>query len=173
MLRVSKLADTYRSLCSENLMITNHISLGFLNPIMPPISVINFSRNHFCCCCCCSLLKSSYPLLIGPVDHRGNSNNLSSLSQCRVLAPASEFLKKGCLGKYFLVCTCPNGQADFLSTTHFSYKEMAQISRNMLTMQQNFKRKVLKIIKSMRNNTCHSSICYNLLRESQTLCRAS
>ena len=34
------------------------------------------------------------------------------------LAPASEFLKKGLLGKYILVFTCPNGQADFLNTKH-------------------------------------------------------
>ena len=35
------------------------------------------------------------------------------------LALAGEFLKKGLSGKYILVFTCPNGQADFLSTTHF------------------------------------------------------
>ena len=33
--------------------------------------------------------------------------------------PASESLKKELSGKYILVLTCPNGQADFLSTTHF------------------------------------------------------
>ena len=36
-----------------------------------------------------------------------------------LLALASEFLKKGLSGKNILVFTCPNGQADFLSTTHF------------------------------------------------------
>ena len=34
----------------------------------------------------------------------------------RPLAPASEFLKKGLSGKYILVFTCPNGQADFQNT---------------------------------------------------------
>ena len=34
------------------------------------------------------------------------------------LAPASEFQKKGLLGKYILVCTCPNGHANFLSSLH-------------------------------------------------------
>ena len=53
------------------------------------------------------------------------------------LAPASEFLKKGLSDKYILVCTCLNGQVDFLSTTHFLYRKMAQILRNILTMQQN------------------------------------
>ena len=41
-----------------------------------------------------------------------------------------------------LVFTCLMGcygQADFLSTTHFLCGKMAQILRNMLTMQQNFK----------------------------------
>ena len=32
------------------------------------------------------------------------------------LAPASEFLKKGLSGKYMLVFTCPNRQADFQNT---------------------------------------------------------
>ena len=35
------------------------------------------------------------------------------------LGPASEFLKKELSGKYILISTCPNGQTDFLSTTHF------------------------------------------------------
>ena len=40
------------------------------------------------------------------------------------LAPASEFLKNGLSGKYILVFTCPNGQADFLNTKHiFIYSE--------------------------------------------------
>ena len=34
------------------------------------------------------------------------------------LAPASEFLKKGLSGKYILVLTCPNGQADFSNINH-------------------------------------------------------
>ena len=34
------------------------------------------------------------------------------------LAPASEFLKKGLSGKYTLVLTCPNGQADFSNLKH-------------------------------------------------------
>ena len=48
--------------------------------------------------------------------------------------PASEFLKKGLSGKYILVWTCPDGQADFLIITHYLYRKMAQITRNMLTM---------------------------------------
>ena len=35
-----------------------------------------------------------------------------------LLAPASEFLKKGLSGKYILVFTCLNGQADFLNNKH-------------------------------------------------------
>ena len=55
------------------------------------------------------------------------------------LGPASEFMKKGLSGKYILVFTCPNGQAGFLSSVHNSYiKKMAQISRNMQTMQQHY-----------------------------------
>ena len=61
------------------------------------------------------------------------------------LAPASEILKKGLSGKYILVFTCPHGQADFLSTTHFFNRKMAQIPRNMLTMQHNFKEIGFKI----------------------------
>ena len=49
----------------------------------------------------------------------------------RPLAPASEFLKKGISGKYTLVCTCPKGQADFLSTIRYSYSEMTKMPRNM------------------------------------------
>ena len=33
-------------------------------------------------------------------------------------APASEFLKNGLSGKYILVYTCLNSQADFLNTQH-------------------------------------------------------
>ena len=43
-----------------------------------------------------------------------------------LLAPGSEFLKTGLSGKYILVFTGPNGQAAFLSTTHFLYRKMAQ-----------------------------------------------
>ena len=60
------------------------------------------------------------------------------------LASADEFLKKVLLGKYILVCTCPNGQAAFLSTIHFYYRKMAQIPRNMLRMPQNSNEMVLK-----------------------------
>ena len=89
------------------------------------------------------------------------------------LASADEFLKKVLLGKYILVCTCPNGQADFLSTIHFYYRKMAQIPRNMLRMPQNSNENGFEVINSMRNNTCRSSICYNLFRASQKLFRAS
>ena len=37
------------------------------------------------------------------------------------LAPASDFLKNELSGKYILVITCPNGQADFLNTLHISF----------------------------------------------------
>ena len=39
------------------------------------------------------------------------------------LAPASDFWKKGLSGKYILVFTFPNGQADFLSTTYLVMKK--------------------------------------------------
>ena len=35
------------------------------------------------------------------------------------------------------------------------------------------KENVFQIFKAMINNTCFSSICYNLFRASQNLCRAS
>ena len=38
-----------------------------------------------------------------------------------LLAPASEFLKKGLSGKYILVFTCLNGQDDFLNTKHIFF----------------------------------------------------
>ena len=51
-----------------------------------------------------------------------------------------EFLKKWLSGKYILVYTCPNGQADFQSSPHISYVEnVPQIHGNMQTMQQNKK----------------------------------
>ena len=50
---------------------------------------------------------------------------------------------------------------------------MAQIPRNMQTMQHNLKKNVFHIIESMINNTCHSSICYNLFRASKQLFGAS
>ena len=85
------------------------------------------------------------------------------------LAPASEFLKKGLSGKNVLVCTCPNRQTDFLSTTHSSiYRKMAQIPRNMLTMQQNRKENGFKVIKSKRNNTCHSSYVITYFGQAKT-----
>ena len=89
-----------------------------------------------------------------------------------LLAPASEFLKKWILGKYIFVSTCPNGQADFLSTARYLYRKMTQIPRNRLKMQQNLIENGFKVIKYSRNNTCHSSICYNLLRASKTLWQA-
>ena len=67
-----------------------------------------------------------------------------NISTC-LLAPVSEFLKKGLSGKYILVSTCQNGQADFLSTTHILDGKMAQIPRNMLTMQHNFQEIVFRI----------------------------
>ena len=49
---------------------------------------------------------------------------------------------------------------------------MAQIHRNMLTMQQNLNENGFEVINSMRNNTRHSSICYNLFCASQELFQA-
>ena len=37
----------------------------------------------------------------------------------------------------------------------------------MLTMQQNLKENGFKIIESMTNNTCHSSISYNFFRQAK------
>ena len=73
------------------------------------------------------------------------------------LAPAKEFLKKGFSGKYILVYVCPNGQADFLNSLHIFKKKMAQIPRNMRTMQQDQKGNGFQIIKSTIKNTCHAS----------------
>ena len=47
------------------------------------------------------------------------------------------------------------------------------MTRNMLTMQQNLKENDFQVNKSMMHNTCYSSICYNLFRASQNLCRES
>ena len=48
------------------------------------------------------------------------------------LAPASEFLKKWLSGKYILVSTCPNRQADFLSSPYIFVQKMClQIPRHM------------------------------------------
>ena len=41
-------------------------------------------------------------------------------------ALVSEFLKKRLSGKYILAFTCPNEQADFLSTSSFFIRKMAQ-----------------------------------------------
>ena len=90
------------------------------------------------------------------------------------LAPASKFLKKGLSGKYILVFTCPNGQADSLNTKNISFiVHGPNIPRNMQTMQQNRKENGFQIFQSMINNTCFSSICYNLFWASQKLTRAS
>ena len=80
----------------------------------------------------CPPVKTQRQSSAVPVDSTGFNISTSPL------APASEFLKKRLSGKYILVFTCPNGQADFLSTTHFLCRKMAQIPRNMLTMQQWF-----------------------------------
>ena len=51
--------------------------------------------------------------------------------------PWQNLLKKGLSGKYILVFTCPNGQADFLNAKHNYLLKMAQIPRNIQTIQQN------------------------------------
>ena len=43
-----------------------------------------------------------------------------NISACS-FALASEFLKKGLSGKYILVFTGPNGQADFLNIKHICF----------------------------------------------------
>ena len=43
----------------------------------------------------------------------------------------------------------------------------AQIPRNVQTMQQNWKENGFQIFKYIINNTCFSSICYNLFWASQ------
>ena len=94
-------------------------------------------------------------------------------------APASDFLEKGLSGKYILVFTCPNRQADFLNTIHMYVfllnSEWHKYLRNMQTIQQNWNEHGIQIFKSMINNTCLSSICYinNSFRASKKLFRAS
>ena len=71
------------------------------------------------------LFRRKEPLSMNGFIHSENSSQIMTshlagfdISTSR-LARASEFLKKGLSGKYILVFTCPNRQADFLSTTHF------------------------------------------------------
>ena len=64
------------------------------------------------------------------------------------------------------------GSLIFLRTEKFLCRKMAQIPRNMLTNATNLKENGFRIIRSMRNNTWYSSICYNLFQASQKLCRA-
>ena len=59
----------------------------------------------------------------------------------RPLAPTSEFLKKGLLIKYILVCTCLNGQADFLSSLHIFTSKMEQITKDCANKATKLKRK--------------------------------
>ena len=107
------------------------------------------------------------------LEHRQSVLAGSDISTC-LLALASEFLKKWSLGKYILISTCPNRQADFSEQSAHFYKEYsAKIHRNMQTVQQNQNENVFQIIKSMMNNTCHSKICYNLFRASHKSCWAS
>ena len=96
----------------------------------------------------------------------------TDISTC-LLAPASEFLKKGFTGKYILVCIYLNGQADFLSSLHICRKwhKYLEICKQCNTIKK--KMFLFQIIKSMINNTCHSSIRYNLFRARQKVCRAS
>ena len=68
------------------------------------------------------------------------------------LSPASEFLKKGLPGKYILVFTCTNGQADFLSTTHFFMRKNGTNTQIYANNAMKLKKIGFTIIKSMRNN---------------------
>ena len=83
--------------------------------------------------------------------HRFSGNDIST----RPLAPASEFLKIWPSGKYILVFTCPNGQADFLNIKNIFLKEIAQIPWNIFKQFNKTEKKL--VFKS--SNTCLSSIC--------------
>ena len=54
--------------------------------------------------------------------------NRCSRHRTSPLVPASEYLKKGFSAKYILVCTCPNGQVDFLGSLNIFVWKMAQIT---------------------------------------------
>ena len=47
-----------------------------------------------------------------------NQNHAGIDKSTCLLAPASDFLKKGFLGKYIYDFNCPSGQADSLNTIH-------------------------------------------------------
>ena len=94
-------------------------------------------------------------------------------TQVTLLAPASEFLKKGLLGKCILVFTCLNGQADFLNNIHISYIVNDPNTQKYANNATKLKENGIQIFKSMITNTCLSNIWYNLFRASQNLFWAS
>ena len=64
----------------------------------------------------------------------------------------------------------PNGQADFLNTFFIvNCPNTPRYANNANKLKEND----FQINKSMINNTCLSSICYNLFRAGQKLCQAS
>ena len=73
--------------------------------------------------------------------------------------------QKGLSGKFILFFTCPNGQADSSKPIFKANGPNTQKYANNL--QHNWKENGFQIIKSMTNNTCLSSICYNLFPSSQ------
>ena len=79
------------------------------------------------------------------------------------LALTSAFLKKGLLGKYILVFTCQNGQADFLNTKHIFFIVNCQNTQKYANNSTKLKRKWFSNLSiQLINNTCLSRICYNL-----------
>ena len=59
------------------------------------------------------------------------------------LAPASEFLKKWLSGKYILVSTCLDGQADFLNSSHIFIKKMCHKYLEICKQCNKIKRKMI------------------------------
>ena len=73
------------------------------------------------------------------------------------LAPASEFKKKGLSGKYILVFTCPNWQADILNTKHIVDGPNTHRYANNAIQLKRYWFSYLYITKLI-NNSCLSSI---------------
>ena len=65
--------------------------------------------------------KLYHPDLFSAVVHKKKNICAGTDISTSPLAPANEFLNKGLSGKYILVFTCPNGQADFLNTKNIFF----------------------------------------------------
>ena len=78
---------------------------------------------------------------------------------------------------FFEISTPKLSQKDMLSTFNTKCKLASHfqilLPDYMLKKQQTLKENGFKIIKSMRNNTCHYSICKKLFRASQKCCQTS